>query len=147
MDTISILKACRRQGFFLHGSPCEGIEELEPRQADDTSGDPVKNLCGVYATDDVRIAIAMGLFHRICDGVGGFSVSGKKFSIRSQSSVLSPGWVYVLPSKTFQRFETREGSEEIVSLVSVRPIQKIQVVPNLLDKLGCVHNIPVRYYK
>lgn len=128
---VSVESVCRefvQRGFLLHGTNRANLEMLEPRQANDEGGyeENLKN--GVYATSDPRIP----LFVSIVKGISGrsqYSITGSidpehgftesmSFTTTFDVPVDKIGYIYVLPSKTF---EISGGSEQLVSNVAVQP--------------------------
>ncbi|MPY67306.1 hypothetical protein F8S09_11485 [Deinococcus sp. SDU3-2] len=143
------------QGFLLHGSPQAGIQEFEVRQAVDLSSDGFSNRAGVYATPDGLWALMYALRNRsrVARMVnmalqirkeGGWSTMRYFLSLAPRGpavpdgrSLLSPGWVYVLPLQGFDPMPPYEWpgmgtvrEPQWVSPDPVRPLFRVPVAPD-----------------
>ncbi len=129
------------QGYLLHGSSAEGVEALEPRQANDTSKKS-GNQTAVYAVSDP----VLPLFYAIKDRkrLRGMVQSGHNtdengvktyhFQIDGTQSEKDPwknGVVYVLPKESFAQSVDDEGhlTGEWASHMPVSPVARLRVTP------------------
>jgi hypothetical protein len=140
---IEKLRGYLEQGYFLHGSKNK-VEILEPRKANEVNPDRViGRINGVYASDDLEIPIAMALFatkQKGMDRTNGYSRRDNgPLILKGTNTTLTPGYVYVLPSKTFKIFHQEidgDSDLEFVSEEPVIPIDTIEVDPTILEDLG-----------
>jgi hypothetical protein len=135
-EAFSRLQEYAAQGYLFHGSKSR-VEVLEPRQARDGDGTrKLTNMRGVYATDHIEIPVFMALKapqDAEKSWTSGYSHNhgDETFSMHGNNTVLTPGWVHVLPRDTFEVLE-EGGSNETVSMEPVRPIASIEVKPDIL---------------
>ena len=132
-DILDLLNRYLALGFCLHGSQ-KRIALLEPRQARCNGGRPANCQNAVYASrDDVRIpcVMAMLLPTDLQDSHCSYHViSSGKMTVTGRNTTLKPGYVHVLPSRTFHEVE-----EEFVSFEPVRPVGVIRVTPEIIRLL------------
>ncbi len=128
-------------GYLLHGTSADGIETIEPRQANDASKKS-GNQMAVYAVDDPILP----LFYAIKDrqrlhGLvrSGYStdehgVKKYRFQIdgtRSEENPWKNGVVLVLSKASFEQTKKDDGrpSGEWVSRGPVAPVARLRVTP------------------
>ena len=130
-EIIVLLENMLRKGFCLHGS-CHKIEgQIEPRQANCQTGKPEGNQEAVYACkNNIVVPCVRSMTHRIARSSwsswetqkdGTLLVEGENIEIR-------PGFIYVLPTDTFYRWDT-----EFISHEPVTPHAVVHVTPSILQ--------------
>lgn len=133
LSLIDLMNVFVSKGFLLHGSSVSGIDELQPRQGSEKDDIPENKRFAIYAITIPAVALFRGLVSGI-EGSTQFSVdthvqdNGKmEESIKFCTSFNVPehrkGWVYVLPSSTFEE----AGGPQFTSPVAVRPCYAIPV--------------------
>lgn len=139
------LRSAVSEGYILHGSKTPDLTILEPRQAKDVSGNFFKNQNGVYGTRVLEVAVAVALLDkkdRKAEGKSGWNLYGEKNLetvhgeiFGDDNVVLTPGYIYVLPGDTFQKFLVDEstGDHELISFTSVVPKSVERVTPEILE--------------
>jgi len=114
---------------LYHGSPYHIEGMVEPRQGKDPSKKPENNLFGVYATDNIEIAICKAILS--CQGINGITYLDSKRK-KPPYGIIFSGWpkaehiyIYRLPVATFKPISENSW----ISPVPVRPIevQKMKV--------------------
>lgn len=114
------LKWLSEAGFLLHGSPLNGLKMLHPQPKDYDQPDEFSNRIGVYATDDPLWSMMYAL--RSQKAVGQMDMCLKRYiegkwterlyyyalgshpdACDRVETLMSPGRVYVLPRKGFER--------------------------------------------
>jgi hypothetical protein len=138
LETLRILERYVQEGYLLHGSKLK-IEVLEPRQATDTNKEKTaRNRLGIYATENVRVAVSMALMHKVADeSTSHYYVTNKDFRMGGTGITLKTGYVHVLPRDTFEEI-MEEGDRELVSPVLVKPVAVIQIEPEILKEMNVV---------
>ena len=127
------------KGYLLHGSRFDIEGMIEPRPAKDGSGHEVRNLTAVYATNKIPVALAMAMLQKddpSKPGLKGWDDDGENYIFFGENTVLRPGFIYMLPVKSFQTFDFElddKNCKEIVSYDSVMPIKKYQIEPDILN--------------
>ena len=149
------LRSAVLEGYILHGSKTPDLAILEPRQAKEVSGNFLKNQNGVYGARVLEVAVAIALLDKIDKKVEGKSgwnfygendletVHGEIFG--DENIVLTPGYIYVLPQATFQKFLVDEstGDYELISFTHVVPKSVTRVTPEILEWFPRIRvNIP-----
>lgn len=134
MECGAFISMTTTREYLYHGSPNHIQGKVEPRQGKDISKKPEKNLFGIYATDNIEIAIAKALLS--CEGVKGLTSLDSERKEPPYGVVFS-GWpraecvyIYKLPIATF-----RQVSEN--SWVSSVPVIPIEVREKKVR--GCIH--------
>lgn len=134
---VDYLRRIEESGEFLfHGSPVRTIEELEPRPASDTAGDPWKNDTAVFAVPRAALAIQRAILP-IKDRVeGGWNITtgtspqkhGQPYMEVSPNvgKLIGPGMLYVLPKIGF---EEHPSGGQWKSKQTVKPLIKLLVTP------------------
>src|SRR5262245_6480494 len=92
-----------REGFLLHGSNVRS-HVIEPRQAYDTIKKSIGNRWGVYATTDLRVAIAKAVVRPI-EGRAwrwGYRTAQGRFLVYGRNVRLGDGIVHFLPADDFR---------------------------------------------
>jgi len=129
MDCGAFKSMTTKLEHLYHGSPYDIEGMVEPRQGKDPSKKPENNLLGVYATDNIEIAICKAILS--CRGVNGLTYLDSR-SKKPPYGIIFSGWpkaehiyIYRLPIATFKQISENSW----ISLVPVRPIevQKIEV--------------------
>ena len=132
-DTLALLVDMITEGFYLHGSK-KRLEIIEPRPARCLSGREEGCQKAVYAARCVEIPCIMAM--RTPDGSGlrpqsSYSQTGKgPLIVRGKHMTFAPGYVYALPSETFECM----GSE-LISRVPVMPHLVVPVTPAIIPLL------------
>jgi hypothetical protein len=149
------LRSAVLEGDILHGSKTPDLTVLEPRQAKDVSGNFFKNQNGVYGARVLEVAVAMALLDkkdRKVEGKSGWNFYGEKNPetvhgeiFGDDNTVLTPGYIYVLPQTTFQKFfvDDSTGDYELISFTRVVPKSVTRVIPEILEWFPRIRvNIP-----
>jgi len=110
-------------GYLFHGSPNHIEGKVEPRQGKDISNKPEKNLFGIYATDNIEIAMSKAILS--CRGIRGLTYLDSERKKPPYGIVFS-GWptadhiyIYKVPIATFKPVSKNSW----VSPVPVIPIE------------------------
>lgn len=113
--------------YLYHGSPNHIEGKVEPRQGKDISNKPENNLFGIYATNNLGIAISQAILS--CRGTRGLAYLNFERKEPPYGIIFS-GWpkaeyiyIYKLPLATFKRVSKHSW----VSPVPVMPI-KLQIM-------------------
>jgi hypothetical protein len=108
---------------LYHGSPNHIEGKVEPRQGKDISKKPENNLLGIYATDNIEIAICKAILS--CRGIRGLTYLDSKGK-KPPYGVIFSGWpkaeyiyIYKLPTATFRRVSKNSW----MSPVPIMPIE------------------------
>ena len=119
--------------YVYHGSARKLTgEKLVPKRARDVDGKPENILRGVYASDIIDEAIAMGILS--CKGVKGASCGVHRQNSKMVDAIIYDGWplqdyfyLYTLASKNFEN--RPDGSHQWVSPRPVKPekIEKLSI--------------------
>lgn len=119
---------------LYHGSPNYIEGKVEPRQGEDISKKPEKNLLGIYATDNIEIAICKAVLS--CRGIRGLTYLNSERKGPPYGIIFS-GWpkaeciyIYKLPIATF-----KPVSEN--SWISPVPVMPIEV--QTMKVRGCIY--------
>jgi len=131
--------------YLYHGSPnyIEGM--VEPRQGKDISNRPEKNLFGIYATNNLEIAISKAMLS--CPGITGLTYLNSERKEPPYGIIFS-GWlkaeyiyIYRLPIATFRQVSKHSW----ISPVPVMPIEvqivQVQDVIHLVRKATLLEKI------
>jgi hypothetical protein len=117
---------CEEPNILYHGSPAKFDGPLEPRQAHDVGGRATANLKAVYATEDKKMSITMGLLEKGGDifsdfkGIDG-QPPGQLVAVRGKIRHGEKMYLYKLPKATFTNTEHPSDSPEWFSEVAVQP--------------------------
>jgi hypothetical protein len=138
VKTLEQLNEFLAQGYVLHGSKHK-FDVATPHPSEDIDKTrTIGNLDAVYGTTEhVEISLFMAM-KGIKDPSGpsplsGYSGTNGSFVVRGDSNTaLSTGYVYVLPSDTFEIVKD-ENHEELVSFVPVMPHAVFRVEPDILN--------------
>lgn len=130
-EVFELLNRYLALGFCLHGSR-KRISLLELRQAKCNSGRTPNCQNAVYADrNDVRIPCVMAMFAPLDPSKGhrnSYGVTNGKMTVTGENVTFKPGYVHVLPSKTFRWFE-----EEFISFEPVVPAGVVLVTPEIVS--------------
>lgn len=137
IETLAQLKEFVAQGYVLHGSK-KASDTLEPKQATDTNKERIIGTqVAVYATHHVEIPLFMALKDMKDASLrsmrSGYSGTGGVWRMYGENTTLTPGYVYVLPSDTFEKIVDEKGDEELISRVPVMPVAVFKVEPDILS--------------
>jgi hypothetical protein len=137
MTMSEFLKGFQDEGYLLHGSPSDNVQEFEPKVPGDLSGGWTSQK-GVYATSDVQ-PIFFAVIHR-------YMVPESCYTEMSRTSndvtykvskniidydAVQPGWVYIFDKEGFS--PNPSGSGEWINPNHVKPLGKIPVDPKDLE--------------
>jgi len=113
--------------ILWHGSQTKFDGPVKPSQAEDIGGNPEQNLKAVYATDDKKLAIMIGLVGRDEDGNWPDvfnNVSEKPLQLVVVSGKIRRGekvYLYKLPKDAFRNTGVPKDKPEWVSETPVEP--------------------------
>lgn len=140
MNIGVLLQEFLNKNYLLHGSPHDISGKIEPRQACDLNRES-GNLIGIYATNDVAIAMFNAVIHRPQkgDSLSGWNFDDNKKEFFGKNISLAVGHVYILPSDTFQK--TIDDDGEFVSLTACPPQDKIFIDPEIFKEYCKENNI------
>ena len=109
--------------YLYHGSPNHIEGKVEPRQGKDIDNKPEKNLFGIYATDNLEIAISKAILS--CRGIRGLTYLNSERK-KPPYGIIFAGWpkaeyiyIYKLPIATFKPVSKHSW----ISPVPVMPIE------------------------
>jgi len=144
VEIIANLRAIVAQGYLLHGSRFD-VEVLEPRQG---RCQVKREGCqqGVYATRNVGVALLAAMLHPKAESIQRlteWSAHSDHIVASGKNVELGLGYVYVCPIDTFKVVHMDNGEEtnEFVSAVPVKPLDKVRVTPDLLAQLDVSLNL------
>lgn len=142
MQIEEILIDAVSHGYLLHGSAHLIDNELQPRQAND-SAKIGGNLCGIYATTDIAVAMFKAIAKRPekSSSLMGWDFDDENDSKRVYGTNISfvAGYIYILPPDNFSA--VLEDDSEFVSMNKVLPIDKIKIQPEQFYQFAEEHNI------
>lgn len=143
-----------RRGWLLHGSQRPDLTHFEPRTPHDLSPDDFSKQTAVFASSDGlwammyaladrgRIRRILNLAVQVRQGAGWsamhhfLSLAPKDLSVTDGRSLLSDGWVYVLPSAGFKQMPPYDwpGLGEVLEPhwacpEMVAPVMRVPVSP------------------
>ena len=125
---------CEEPNILYHGSPAKFDGLLEPRQAHDVGGRATANLKAVYATEDRKMSITMGLIEKGSavfsdfEGIAG-QPPGQLVVVNGKIRHGEKMYLYKLPKDTFTNTGHPDLSPEWISEVPVQAcgIEEISV--------------------
>lgn len=139
IETLAVLRDFLAKGYLFHGSK-SNADLLEPRQARDVdAGRVLGNQFGVYAADGIEIPVFMAL-KQIADPFIGRSSSGYHgnndiYTMHGKNTILTPGFVHVLPRDAFTQEQDEHGDYEFIARNPVRAVAVITVKPDIMRLL------------
>lgn len=138
-SSIDFLTRLSEEHFLLHGS-VHACDVLEPRQAFGYSEKHGQNLCAVYATQVLEIALMKSTIIGV-PGEWGWKFDFGLFSWRRTARInvygevqRSSGFIYVLDKNNFETIAPFTS----VSYKPVVPLARVEVFPHMLDQLGSI---------
>lgn len=156
-DAAAVFDACRRVldtvPVVFHGTcGAEVLSRVEPRKANDAAKDS-GNRCAVYATTDVRVAIAHAIFNRpyvtatLSSYVLGYAFDGDRLTFRvtddlhrlfvdADPNLFTDGYLYALDRARF--VAAPESATEYASSEPQTPLLVVKVPRWLAEDLFAI---------
>lgn len=126
--------------WIFHGSPFKDIQELEPKQAQDVSGDPESNEVAIYATSYVGVATQRAILPPRGEIKGEWEIVGGTNPEKpteplleiTENISLGKGVIYVLSREEFEQI----GGGQWKCNSPASPLSEIPVDKTVYDQLG-----------
>jgi hypothetical protein len=140
MKIENILQEYLNNGYLLHGSQRCIEGELKPCQACDSSKEE-GNLCGVYATNEIAVAIFKAVARRPeqKSSLMGWDFDGNVKKFYGANIALADGYVYILPTDNFKPVQGDDS--EFVSVSSILPQAVVKINPKIFKEYIEKNNI------